>query len=64
MTTIKVNDLNEVVTVSESEAADVKGGYELENVLISSYSISGHGGSGGTATFRGGVRVAAGDVNG
>jgi hypothetical protein len=63
MTTIKVNDLNDVAAVRESEAANVKGGYELENVLISSYSISGHGG-GGTASFRGGVRVAAGDVNG
>lgn len=63
MTTIKVNELNENSTVSEQDAAAVKGGYELENVLISSYSVSGATG-GSTSPYRGGVRVAVGDLNG
>lgn len=58
MTTIKINELNETVTAEEASA--VKGGYELENVLISSYQTGGSAG----AVFRGGVRVATGDVNG
>lgn len=58
MTTIKINKLNE--TVNAEEASAVKGGYELKNVIISSYSVSGSSSAG----FRGGVRVATGDVNG
>jgi len=63
MTTIKVNELNENSIVSEQDAAAVKGGYKLKNVLISSYSVSGSAG-GSASTFRGGVRVASGDLNG
>jgi len=60
MATIKVNELNE--TVSAEEAAAVKGGYEieLEPVIITSYQTGGSSSAG----FRGGVRVATGDVKG
>lgn len=67
MATIKIDDLkietteNELATLEQAE--NVKGGYELKNVIISSYSVSGSG-AGASAGFRGGVRVATGDVNG
>ena len=58
MATIKINDL-EQREISNEEANLVQGGYELKNVYITSYSFSGSG-----AGFTGGVRVAAGDING
>ncbi|MBX3176953.1 MAG: hypothetical protein KF886_06325 [Candidatus Hydrogenedentes bacterium] len=59
MATIKIQDL-EQREVSSEEAKMVQGGWELENVRITSYQVSG----GSESTFTGGVRVATGDVKG
>lgn len=60
MATIKINDL-EHREISSEEAKMVQGGWELENVRITSYQLSGGSESAG---FTGGVRVATGDVKG